>query len=372
MTLNGCSPFPFQSIWSSGKSVGSGEAPAQEVNELFEGAQAQHSSDIVGLHVLRDNEGRASALITVSKDGLVLAWDMEAGKGHTIAKLNSPVTQSAFSPEKLLLALIIDSRLVLYQLKRGIVDLDRFKSVSSRVTSVAFEPGGASLVVGASDGQVYRLLLDEVERRRHWTIERYTGHAGIVSAVAYHSLGRVFFSSDWKGDLSAWLAYDKDVHQGKYDKGILGNRFFQTYPDRKRAGRGEQSERIEVLRVSQNGAYLAAATQAGMLEIWKVRGLRKLTEIQAHPGLILDCAVGESEKEFVTAGRDGFVRFWSLKELRVDDEGYIESADNLIQMKLEEEGEVKLPGVTTLRYLGSGEYLAGTDKGEIKVARLSE
>src|SRR5690606_29308945 len=111
-------------------------------------------------------------------------------------------------------------------------------------------------------------------------LERYLGHATVVSSIAYHPFGRVFFSGDWRGRLNAWLTYDSDPHEGRYDENIFGGLLFSEQARRAKAKRsGDKS--IERLLVSSDGEFLFVATETGSLELWRVRGFRQLATVQA-------------------------------------------------------------------------------------------
>lgn len=327
----------------------------------------KHEAEVVGIFPITDGQGDVARIVSVDKAGEVLLWDLATGEARILTKVDFAGDLVVFEATKMLLAVSEGNELRLYDLKHSLRPPQVWDSLQTRITALAFEPGGDSLLLGGADGQVYRWLIQKVQRYRRWDIERYTGHSGIVGALAYHPLGRVFFSADWNGGLSAWLAYDQDAHGGRYDKSLLGSRFFQATADRKTAGRLGQ-ERIELLKSSQDGQLLVAATQSGMLEIWKIRGLKKMAVVQAHRGLIYAALINADQNQIVTAGRDGLVKVWKYE--KASEQRTSQNRDGL-PWKLEELSVVELSGVRALAGWGRPEYLAGTVNGELVTIEVS-
>jgi WD40 repeat protein len=192
--------------------------------------------------------------------------------------------------------------------------LDRIRT---RSTDLEFHPDGRSLLIGGADGRIYRWrFADEREQKtikdQQKAVERYIGHGTVINAVAYHPYERVFFSADWKGILSAWLAYDADRFGGKYDVNLFPTSHYFS-ADTKRATKRGSDDPITQLSVTPNGERLIAATQKGKIEIWSVRGFAPQGSFEAHQGLIYSLAVSPDGKMAITVGRDGLVRVWNLQ-----------------------------------------------------------
>lgn len=185
--------------------------------------------------------------------------------------------------------------------------------IDSRVGSLAFSPDARSLVLGAFDGKIYRWRFSEAlsfHRSPALLFERYVGHGGVVSSVAFHPAGRVFFSADWTGALRAWLRYDEDDYRGRWDVATGSDRFYTEVSVSASAAR--LSEAIEGMVVSDDGESLLTATRDGTIQVWSVRGFRLRGQIAAHQGQIRSLALDQSGRAAVTCGRDGFVRRWRI------------------------------------------------------------
>jgi WD40 repeat protein len=185
--------------------------------------------------------------------------------------------------------------------------------IDSRIGSLAFSPDSRSIIMGAFDGKVYRWRFLEsggFSENQHLLFERYVGHGGVVSSVAFHPAGRVFFSSDWTGSLRAWLRYDQDDYKGRWDVVTGPGRFYTEVAVAVSAARF--SEPIDSLVVSSQGDYLLTSTRDGSVQLWSIRGFLLRGQISAHDGQIRSIALSGSGELAATSGRDGFIRLWRI------------------------------------------------------------
>jgi len=243
--------------------------------------------------------------------------------------------------EKLLLAAAYQSTIRLYSLASQ-SELATLSKLKAQITALSFDPFGKSLLIAASDGRIYqwnyyleltteREELDKMDKQR--ILESYVGHSALVSAVAFHPLGRLFFSGDWQGSIQAWQNYSADAHGGKYDKNLFADRFFLQKSVRMGAARGDNLG-IDQLRVSADGQSLFVATQDGSLEFWQVRGFKKISVVKAHDGLVLSLELSPDGKHAASLGRDGKLKIWNFS-LGLKERG--EAAESVFDLKQEYE-----------------------------------
>jgi WD40 repeat protein len=236
------------------------------------------------------------------------------------------------------------------------------KRSEARVTSLEFQPSGESLLIGAADGRVYRwkfaldansLSTPDAQKQ----FERYSGPASVVSAVAYHPFGRIFFSGDWDGGLMTWLSYDSDKWAGEYDKNIFGSKLFQQKSVRTSAGRGD-AERIEQIVVSLNGERALVSVHDGTLELWQIRGFSKIGEIKAHGGLMHDVAALPNFELIATAGRDGSIKIWELAKIEP-------TVEKPVAFEFHQVGEYSVRLVRKLLFRDRNSLIAGLSDGSV-------
>ncbi|MCB0310511.1 MAG: WD40 repeat domain-containing protein, partial [Bdellovibrionales bacterium] len=281
-----------------------------------------HSSEIIDVFILNPASiGQPARGLSVAQSGEVGIWALESGAGNLLLRTESTVYIADVCQLNLLLATAEEQGIKIYDLSQQGVAFS-LKHLDTRPASMVFSPDCKSLVIGGADGRLYRWLfaqpkspspemvqmLFEKEQR---DLETYFGHASVVSAVAYHPLGRVFFSADWQGRLSAWLGYDEDRFKGKYDKDRFRGNYFADKVIRQGGNVTEQAI-VDHLGISYDGQLLLLATQKGSLELWSMRGFNRLAATEAHPGLIYDMSLSPTSNRAATLGRDGLLKIFEL------------------------------------------------------------
>lgn len=303
-------------------------------------------------------DGEAS-LLSGDADGEVLVWDLGSGQAYKLFSFGSKVDQVTFHPGLGLAAAAGQKLIKVVDLGRGTL-VSQFDRLRAQITSLGFSASGASLVVGGGDSRVYRWrYLTEPTTREEETrlFERYIGHGAVVSTVACHPAGRVFFSGDWRGGLNAWLSYDADMFEGEYDENLFGWRFFADKGNRRGFG-GKAHGGVEVLDFVNDGEFLVVGYQDGFVELWRVRGLVRVAEASAHKGLIYSVSGHASQPGFVTSGRDGLVRMWRIVEEQ--------RADSLKpQVLIEMAQELEVLGAKQLLFWSESRVFAVREQGDI-------
>lgn len=335
----------------------SGEAVALQA---WESALASHPSvghlaEIIGMFPFGGGPSGQQAVVSVDRSGKVLLWDLDRDVAFDALQLDGGVEHAAFTARLGVLALARGSAVWVYQLAQRKL-LAKFDRKQATITVVRFARDGRSLLFGAADGRLYRWKFCNSDTKagredQRSILERYIGHGSIVSALAFHPIGRVFFSGDWKGGVFAWLPYDADRQDGFYDRNRFGPRYFADVATRTRGARqGVQS--IDLLELSADGKWLAVGIEDGMIELWKVRGFRKIGEFKAHRGLIYALVVGVDGQSIVSAGRDGLVKAWKVAP---------ESGKFQANLSL----EVPIPNVRAVTFVSTKQLLAGLTDGRI-------
>jgi WD40 repeat protein len=242
--------------------------------------------------------------------------------------------------------------------------------LKTRTTSLGFHEDDYALIIGGADGRVYRWHFSregsaESSDERDRILERYIAHQTLVSAVMPLHTGRAFFSSDWDGQLYAWLAYTADDHQGSYDKNLFGGRFFGssgTYMYAPRpADRG-----ITALAVSENGQRLAVGTDDGYVEVWEVRGFEMTARTLAHVGRVISVSLSNDGSRVASLGRDGAIVVADI----VADPLYGIRAGALRSAATQVFKE-EMKSARSIYFLSSADLLLSTDAGQLGEIKLS-
>lgn len=265
------------------------------------------------------------SLITINAEGVVSAASLPlSGSSQPsltcrIAADSLPLFSSAVSADGQLAAVAMRGLLRIVSLPdcRPVAET---RLIDSRVGSITFSPDARSVVLGAFDGKVYRWRFTEgggFSEGQHRLFERYVGHGGVVSGVAFHPAGRVFFSADWTGLIRAWLCYDQDVYKGRWDIVTGPGRFYTEVAVSVSAAR--LSEPVDALAVTEGGDALLSATRDGSIQLWSIRGFLLRGQTLAHDGQLRSIALGRDGRLAATSGRDGFIRQWRIS-VREDDD----------------------------------------------------
>lgn len=268
---------------------------------------------IKSIRIVKDCKGDNYAL-SLDSDANVAVWNLETGQKRQMFTLPEKPIVSTFSNDGRYIAIAKGSKIFILPIMAGTDGPFELGRLSSNVVSLAFDPSSRAIMIGSTDSKVYRWEFNPLQplkggRKESKGLERYHQHASVISALAFHPFGRLFFSGDWDGNLNAWLVYSADAYRGEYEENLFGTRFFAVMPKTKSASRRD-SERIERIRVSANGQYLAVGAQDGQLELWQVRGLQKLASISVEGGMIYDVAISPSGNRIATIARDGLLKIW--------------------------------------------------------------
>jgi len=282
---------------------------------------------------------------------------LRTGVKRGLFTVDSPPRVAALSQDGTKLALALGSGVQVIDSLSG-RPLGRWQGARAQSTALDWSPDGEALLIGAADGRVYRwrLGLDPADlSSMEWNrrFERYIGHATAVSAVRYHPLGRIFFTGDWDGEVSAWLDHGSDPHGGRFDDDVLGGRFFTAKTPRVVGARAGARDEVTALAVSSDGERLVTAGSDGTLEVWSVRGFKSVATTKQVGGEIVALALNPSGVELAVASRDGQVRRYAIEGQRE------------IALKLKE--TVALPEVRALAYLRNGDLLGGDKRGRVVV-----
>ena len=274
--------------------------------------------------------------------------------------------------EPLAVAVSLPARLLAIADVKGVqlVDLvtgevkSRLTRIKTRTNSLDFDQAGESLLIGGTDSRVYRWkFLQEGEgatlKKREQALERYIGHTAIVSQVRFHPKGRVFFSADWSGKVSAWTRYDADAFEGEFLTNAMTGRPFTAETVRVKAA-FQGSGNIEAIECSGDGELLAVASDEGQLSLLLVRGFKPLVAIQGHRGLIYDMGFRQSGGEIVTVGRDERLRLWRIDGLDLN--SFDPTTAHLTML-----AELVLPGVRRVGIAEDGTIVAAFKSGELQV-----
>lgn len=329
-------------------------------------ASSEHLGEVLAVRQVLRSPLQA---ISVGADGNVLLWDLAGSSGRLITQVGGALQLATIGRRRAVVAwssgVSISVACVVGCSDRW--TLDRLKT---RTTSLGFHEDDQALVIGGADGRVYRWHFTregsaESADERDRILERYIAHQTLVSGVMPLHTGRAFFSSDWDGQLYAWLAYTADDHQGSYDRNLFGGRFFGssgTYMFASRpADRG-----ITALAVSENGQRLAVGTDDGYVEVWEVRGFEMTARTLAHVGRVTSVTLSDDGTRVASLGRDGAI---VAADIVADPAHGIRAG--ALRSTATQVFKEELKSARSIYFLSSGDLLISTNAGQLGELQLS-
>ena len=364
MLFGGCTPA-LDTLWS-----GPSEDTANPLRTDFANFYSsrigskpfEHEVAIRGLHPIRftSSSEQLGGVVSVDEEGHIALNSPDGTKSVSLGSINRAVTFMAISANQRFLAVSHDLYLAIWDLET-LTELIEFSDLKTRVSAITFDPASNALLVAGLDGRIYRWkwleLLQGSIKERSLAYERYLGHSSVVSAIAYHPQGRVFFSGDWYGNLSAWRAYDGDLFAGQYASNIFGGIFYTDSSVRRNVTRVDKN-RIESLVVSPKGTFMALGTNQDQVELWGLRGFTLLKSTAAHQGLVRLLAFSSDEKYLASYGRDKVLRVWAIES------SFVPLLDET-QYELVLHGQKELPDVRALKFINSSRIMLGLGSGEV-------
>jgi WD40 repeat protein len=329
--------------------------------EASGGARVQsHSGEVLAL---KEVAKEPVQLLTAGADGNIVAWTLPNGSASQLRSLGGPIQLAAFGEKHSLVAWATGFTVHVACLE-GCSKRWQLDELKTRTTSLAFHEDDSALLIGGTDGRVYRWRFTTVDtaestREREKILERYIAHQTMVSSVASLPTGRAFFSSDWDGMLYGWLAYTADDQQGEYDRNLFGGRFFGNIGTYLRASR-LPDRGITALSVSADGTRLAVGADDGFIEVWEVRGFEMIARTQAHTGRVTGISLNNNGTRVASVARDSHIVAYEI------------TPDSLYKIKpgamaatLSPILNDEMKSVKGAYFLSSGDLIVTTTSGEL-------
>lgn len=311
--------------------------------------------------------GEKEFVVSLDTAAKVLLHQVGAGapQSYLITELSAVPDAAALSAVSSRLAIAANGKLQIFSLRTLTVEAST-SEIQAAIKEMIFHPDGDSVLIAAGDGRIYRWRFGKIagsQREREKVLERYIGHGVVVSALAYHPYERMFFSGDWKGVLSAWLAYDSDPFGGKYDRNIFPNSQFFT-DETPRINRRNDGDGIEQLAVSGDGEGLLLGARSGRLELWSVRGLYKHSAVMTGSGLIHSMAISPDGKRCASIGRDHALKSWRLPDVAIKD---VEDETKIELLDLDNSASWN-----SVVFVNNRTMVAGDDSGNLRAITIKD
>ena len=285
-----------------------------------------HDGEITELQIAR----RGRFAISAGSDGRVVISKILANNNfpdnlgdkfsiETEVLLSSPkpILSMSLSPSDRFLAVSWFSYVLIYDLEQN-APVAEMTRVLGRIISMQWDPREELLLMGLASGDVY--VWNFVSRKNSLDeVESYIAGIAPIVGVAFHPLGRSFFSIEEDGNVSLWRLLRTEEE--------IGLRETKLFADSNPQGKTRQdtsvpSTRILDVLLDSAGKYLYLAAEDGRVRILKVRGLKPDSTIEAASEAVLSMTTLThpslpGAELLVTSTRDQRLKFWCNNHLLV-------------------------------------------------------
>ncbi len=274
-------------------------------------------------------DGRA--LISASADASVRLWDAVTGRprgflpadparGHTLA-----VTGVAIAADgRHALTIAADMTLRQWALPGG-KPMGEPLALDSEPTALALRADG-SVLVGRADGDIE--AWDLTDRR---VLQRWSGHPGAVTALAWHGASRLLASSARDGTARLWSQTPAAADRlARVRAGVPSS--LAVSADGRVLAWAQEQPRIGVwtdgaaapaelavgpspaaaVALDATGTRLASGHADGAVRVWELASSRLLREWRGHTGAITSLAFSPDGQRLVSGSADQTARIWPL------------------------------------------------------------
>jgi len=194
-------------------------------------------------------------------------------------------------------------------------EVNKLSNSRARFTAMTFDESTDALMFGRSDGYIYRWEFHQEQEYRVrglQPLQRYSGAGSIISSLVVHSSGRFFLSADWSGALQVWLPFDQKAFSSEYVVNPFMQRGLFSASATRLGGARAAGSIIEFLGFVGNNQHFFAARRDGWIELWRVRGFRKLSETRLIGGEFRKVSVDKRGTHLAGIGREGILNFFRV------------------------------------------------------------
>lgn len=280
----------------------------------FEKDSLGHQSEVKWLSRYLGADSKAK-LLSIDQDGKGLIWVNSVGaelEARRLEQFPAGIKLAAFSVKQGLIAYYDGSNLGIFEAlnPQNSVVLENFKIVplALEFAPLKHNPAGSYLLISGSDGRIYGW-----DFLRSQQLDRYLGASEPANVLIAHPKAPLFFSAG--RSIYAWRYFEREVGLALAadPNRLFGERFFGGEANFRRAS-GGQEQIIDQIGISQDGSSIAVGLRDGRIEVWLVRGFKKIVEIEAHRGALLSLAINRDGRKLATSGRDGKLKLWEVRD----------------------------------------------------------
>lgn len=241
---------------------------------------------------------------------------------ETVLEGTKPILALALSHDGKKLAVAQTSLVTVFDME-AMEMLYKLTVIKGRTTAMAFDPRGELLALGYANGDIYIWSLQQgffsgQGKDSRSAVEHYIGGVSPIVSIAFHPVGRVFFTAEQEGVISMWRLLRTEEEMGLRDEFAVSD---QALEKTDRRGIANLGSPVGDMWLRPDGEFLFVVAGSGQVHFWKIRGLVKQPLVQL-PSEQLFSVTGwtdDSRKDspltevIAVSGRSQVVRFYCIR-----------------------------------------------------------
>ena len=259
-------------------------------------------------------------------DGTIRIWDVSTSRQTDIFTLGAEIKDLAVNRAEVRMAVSLEGEMRIWDIQ-GSAEVQRFTGHTGQVSAVAYHPAGELILSGSFDTT---LILWNPENTE--IVQTFNGHDGAVVALDFNADGSRFISSAndqtariWSTD-TAEITLTFEEHNGNVlavawhpSSSLVATGGFDNRVLLWDANTGEVQREllghegtISSLQFSTDGSLVLSGSFDDTLKIWNVETGEEIQTLSGHTASVSAGGFNESATQVISGASDNTVRTWDV------------------------------------------------------------
>lgn len=273
---------------------------------------------------------RDSRVIAGFDDGALRIWDMTTARQTDVFRLDKSIRDLAVNQKQVRMAASLEGQMRIWDIQ-GSAEIQRFNGHSGQVSAVAYHPEGELIISGSFDTTL--ILWNTADGQ---AIRTYSGHEGNVVALAFNGNGSRFISGSNDKTARIWDTETGDIiltlegHNANItsvawhpDDAIVATGAFDNRVILWNSDTGEQlnvlpdhTGTISTLEFNSDGSLLLSGSFDDTLRIWDVETGELIRTLVGHTASVFAGSFNADSTQVISGAVDRTVRIWDIESGR--------------------------------------------------------
>lgn len=296
--------------------------PSSEIlSDLIDTSSAENNSVQAVDFLPRDNK-----VVAGFEDGTMRIWDVSTSRQTDLFSLESKILDLAVNRAEVRMAVSLDGQMRIWDIQ-GSAEVQRFNGHDGQVSAVAYHPDGELILSGSFDTT---LILWNTESAD--IIRTYSGHNGAVVALDFNADGSRFISSAndqtariWSTDTGeitlTFNGHDANITAVAWhpSSSLVATGGFDNRILLWDANTGEVQREllghtgsVVSLQFSKDGSLLVSGSFDDTLKIWDAETGEEVRTLTGHTASVFAGSFNEDATQIISGASDNTVRTWDV------------------------------------------------------------